>query len=383
MVLTPPESQSSQEGDDIPGRGNLLGLPKELRRLVLQQLSPEDRSAHLVYGLIREEMRSVVRDNRLRFSLLPQWEASTGSQIRITDQHKANGSLYPACHSFESREQHTVDQFLRFPYHEIRDVTFNIQAPGREAEDLLRCWNSLTWLIEFWSRVAHKAQHLNVMFSETNGRGWTTDGKLNDKLFLSLDDSCRRIKTDIRIMLQPLWRIRHTTLTILLPPSMASSLFSGFRDLSATIVEKAEHAEAFGENGALRQEYYRIVSEELAFSAWFDTLLDKLPDKSSAMLRLETLAWWGAGYRANHKNACDTASTLVLRRLGSATFGNPSEELLARFELRKRTAVAFNPGNWRRHNHEPRSVKEWCQTAASVPRTDLRAHQMRHDGKDE
>lgn len=234
------------------GCRNFLDLPKELRRVVLQQLNPQENAGYQSCRIVNQEMRTVVQDIHLQMSIVPYWVPSAGSQIKVTDQYKAYEALYPAYHSFESRDRDALSRLLRFPYHQVREVTFNVEPPGQEPGDLMRVWNSLRWLVELWERAEHKAKRLHIVFEETQERGWTTGDKLNAALLGSLKDSFKRIKINMHIVLLPLRRIRHTAFKIHLPPSMSFKLFK-FHDLATAVEQMADQAETIYRNMVFRR----------------------------------------------------------------------------------------------------------------------------------
>ena len=133
-------------------------------------------------------------------------------------------------------------------------------------------------------------------------------------------------------------------MSIDLPKSISPSIYPKFYEHVAAIAGMAGLQSPFGKyKSAFEFDDAGCAGQELAYTAWFDLVLDNLPGQSAALLRLERLASWGPAYRANFAYCSANGDFETLERLQI-----PDGELDDAFEYRKRSAVAFNPGNYKR-----------------------------------
>lgn len=319
------------------GLGHFALLARELRDLIWQRLDPEDApSLSIVSKAIEFESAPILRSVKIEFVIYGSSKPSAPSAICVQDQYKSYGFLHPGYQSFSSRDHEQLQRLLRFPYHRIRETVVRIEPPS-EPGDLLRSWNSLIWLMDLWARAKPDQCHLRVAFGEGGGRTWSKNGVLNCSLLNKLRDPSAALHADVRLLLQPLRRVRDTVLSIDMPQSMAAEKHAALHRLSANIEAVARNSSPFGDIDSPDYEDEKVIAgQELACSAWYDYILDDMPGLSAARLRLERFAHWSAGYRANHAHQYRYASWEILRKFNI----RDNVELELAFELRKRAAVA-------------------------------------------
>ena len=300
-----------EKSDMSAGLGTLIELPAEIRELVwLHALSlvkrwtndPGQRGSILtVSRQVYAEVRPILYHGRsLKIRIAPPGAAWTHwpSEFGITDQHGLPVAIWNPYFSFSNLMAFDAPGAMTYPAG-IWRIPFNTFGPLRiEVEpphvddpgEVIQSWNKLCFLVRVFNilwiwGLSSRLPPLEIYFLGTEGRRWSTDGKLNKSIQAS---SGSREQSDLELLLLPLHRLRHVpSLTI---DTSGIPLDSRCRSSLETI-----HSVATAEGPLSRDE---SEENEKTLATWLGVVLDDLPGYTASMLRIERLASWDEGFEA-------------------------------------------------------------------------------------
>lgn len=189
---------------------------------------------------IREEVAVITKALKIDvdFTISGRRAGPYGIEIAVQAEEKYLGSLYPSWYAFESPDQAGLDAFLRTFVPRMGRITIRVMAPAGVTE-LLRCWNSLLWVVRMCKVIRYKG-HLKLVFEEAGHRTWASRrAKLRASLRGILNGRKPYEKADILILMLPLRRLRKVQLEIVLPPSTLNAWwFRGILRLTTAEVSR-------------------------------------------------------------------------------------------------------------------------------------------------
>lgn len=285
---------------------SFFGLPKEIRLQIFAYVVETDDLragrwlAHGAFGTsrqVREEaILAVYRTRDLIFDLpdfVPhrlqahEWP----STIRVRDQYSAFAvSIAPR---FLCQGTIDIDRKYRIlkncPFHLFRAVRIEIRPPNpKDPAELIMTWNRLRFIARLLNKAVQGLPHVQLVFSETDNRTWSNDGKLilSHPVLSNLSSAHTDTVSDLMLLISVFTSLRCAHSITVKSPSLDRTCWEYVQYLKTSSMKACEWGKSTHHNG---DEWYWIKWQE-PFKLHFHRLVHNLDTPIAPFLRLEQRA---------------------------------------------------------------------------------------------